>query len=58
MNVKTIVEGTIIWGVLGLAAGYVVYREGGELWEVYTLVIGGAILGAAGGYIFRGRDGR
>jgi hypothetical protein len=58
VNVKTIVEGIIIWGVLGLAAGYAVYRAGGELWVVSILMMGGAILGAVGGYIFRERGGK
>jgi hypothetical protein len=58
VNVKTIVEGTIIWGVLGVAAGYAVYSAGGELWEVYILMMGGAILGATGGYICRERNGK
>jgi hypothetical protein len=58
MNVKTIIEGIIIWGVLGLAAGYAVYTAGGESWEVYILMMGGPILGAAGGYICRERGGK
>jgi hypothetical protein len=54
--VKAIVEGTIIWGILGLATGYADHTAGGESWEVYGLMIGGAILGAAGGYFFRERN--